>query len=42
MINQSEMGGGMTLIDAGHFGTEKFAANLFAKLLTERLNGGDV
>lgn len=26
---------GMTLIDAGHFGTEKFAANLLAKLLTE-------
>lgn len=26
---------GITLIDAGHFGTEKFAANLLAKLLTE-------
>lgn len=26
---------GMTLIDAGHYGTEKSAANLFAKLLTK-------
>ena len=30
----------MLLIGAVHFGTEKSAANLFAKLLTERLNGG--
>ena len=34
MINQSERDVGMTLIDAGYFGTEKFAANL----LMERLS----
>lgn len=33
---------GMTLIDAGHFGTEKFAANLLAKLLTERFSAVSV
>lgn len=40
MINQSEMGSGMSLIDAEHYDT--FAANLLAKLLTERLNGVDI